>query len=249
MGAFCGKAEGPGGGSMDGIEDTGLASEAPEDGDILNSASDFPATLDYVNLIRARHNADPLAFDDEAADHAKSCVQAGMDSGNMTHCYGLNNDGIDDGQCISWGTVGYWDMKIGVDKWMEEESEYSAEFTACHYTQIIWKASTGVGIAMGQSGGSYYICMNFTPPGNQYNQYADNVDADTGDSGGYNPGNNDDNDATGDGDGDNDGYTFCDSSNGPYYWKACDGYDAYKDGYYWYPQDQTPADAQWYSYS
>jgi len=104
---------------MDGIEDNGVADEGlAEDGSILNSAGDFPSTLDYVNAIRARHNAPPLEFDDEAADHASQCVQAGMDAGSMGHRYGLTNDGIDDGQCISFGTVNdyfVWTMKTGVD--------------------------------------------------------------------------------------------------------------------------------------
>jgi hypothetical protein len=38
------------------------------------------------------------------------------------------------------------------------------------------------------------------------------------------------------------------TSYGPYYYKAEPGYDAWKDGYYWYPADGSPDDAQWYAY-
>jgi len=232
---------------MDGIEDNGVADEGlAEDGSILNSAGDFPSTLDYVNAIRARHNAPPLEFDDEAADHASQAVQAGMDAGSMGHRYGLGNDGIDDGQCISFGTVNdyfVWSMKTGIELWMEEESRYSAAspYGAAHYTQIVWKASTGVGIAMGRSGDQHYIAMNFTPAGNQGQQYDDNVEADQGAG---NVASYEESDPGGD-----DGYQLCTTGNSPYYWKACDGYDPYHDGYYFYYDGDSADDAQWYSYN
>jgi|Transcript_82613 hypothetical protein len=224
--------------SLDGIGADGVADEAPEEGDIIYSADDFPATLAYLNAIRARHNADPLEFDDEAAGHARDCVQAGMDAGSMSH---NNAKEYGEGQCISWGTVGYWDMKVGIDKWMEEESQYSGEFTASHYTQIVWKSSTGIGLAMGEKDGSYYIAANFSPAGNQWHQYDDNVEADQGCAQDASDDDASDNE-TGD-----DGYQL--SGNGSYYWKAAEGYDAYKDGYYWYPKGDSADNAQWYSYN
>lgn len=60
----------------------------------------------------------------------------------------------------------------------------------------------------------------------------------------------DESDADHSDDDDNSGWEYYtgNTSFGPYYWKAADGYDPYKDGYYWYNEGETPADAQWYSY-
>lgn len=226
--------------SLDGIVGDGVEDEFPEEGGLIYSASDFPATLAYLNAIRARHNACPLEFDDKAAQHACACVQAMMDSGNMAHS---NHKEYGEGQCVSFGMVGYWDMKIAIDKWMEEEYQYTGEFTASHYTQIVWKSSTGVGIAMGEANGKYWIAHNFSPAGNQWNQFADNVEADTGSDAGYDTGNDD----TGDEVITDDGYQL--SSNGNYYWKAAPGYDAWEDGYWWYWSGESADNAQWYSYN
>jgi hypothetical protein len=255
MGNVC-ESSGSGGAkdrSLDGIGGDGVADECPGEGDIINSAGDFEATLAYLNDIRARHNADPLEFDDTCAEHALACVQAGISAGSMSH---NNAKEYDEGQCISWGSVGYWDMKVGIDKWMEEESQYSGEFTACHYTQIVWKSSTGVGLAMGESGGQYYIAANFSPAGNQWHQYDDNVEADVGEGNATthdtHDGDNSDSDDGDNSDADTDGYQVCGTGRSAYYWKAAEGYDPYTDGYYWYwpPSSSltpnSPDQAEWY---
>ena len=75
-------------------------------------------------------------------------------------------------------------MKIGItatNLWYNEVSmhNYSSNqfvYETGHFTQVVWKNSTELGIAKAVSGsGKCYISANYKPPGNYEGQFIENV--------------------------------------------------------------------------
>merc|ERR1712172_191387 len=44
-----------------------------------------------------------------------------------------------------------------------------------HFTQVVWKGSTEVGVGVAQEGSTVVVVANYSPPGNVRGQYAENV--------------------------------------------------------------------------
>jgi hypothetical protein len=71
-----------------------------------------------------------------------------------------------------------------VDNWYSEVQTYNFNqpqfsFGNGHFTQLVWKSSTqlGIGIAIAERGPGrcIYIVANYSPPGNVANQFSENV--------------------------------------------------------------------------
>jgi hypothetical protein len=216
-------AGGPAGGSADGLGQFLAEFAADNEGQLV--ASELQGTTECWDLAMA------------AVEHAQKAGYGDIDwDPDNSYQWGPNTVDLADAQT---GDIVQWSS-------YQEQHEGYSRYTAYHHTSIVAEDYDGeVFKNWGQNphpvelaeyhpdsctGGSFIIYrLSASGDGN-------------GDSG-----NKDDGDD--DGNSGNDGYTYYDSSNGPYYWKACDGYDPWKDGYYWYPADGTPDDAQWYSYN
>merc|ERR1719486_843444 len=101
-----------------------------------------------------------------------------VDQGSMHHCHGKE---YGDGQNIAYGTEGFMDPEKATQMWYDEVEDpgYSGDgdMGAGHFTQVVWKSSTGIGKAMAVSDGQCYIAANYTPAGNMMGSYDDNVEA------------------------------------------------------------------------
>jgi len=67
-----------------------------------------------------------------------------------------------------------------VQMWYSEKSKYSykkAKFNpgTGHFTQLVWKDTTHIGVGIARSGKSTYIVANYDPPGNYAGRFKDNV--------------------------------------------------------------------------
>jgi len=66
-----------------------------------------------------------------------------------------------------------------VDRWYSEIKDYNfgnpgfSQGTG-HFTQVVWKGSTEIGVGVGQKGSKVVVVANYSPPGNS-GQYVDNV--------------------------------------------------------------------------
>lgn len=63
--------------------------------------------------------------------------------------------------------------------WFNEGSSYryNNRFSSStgHFTQVIWKDSSRLGIGVARSSRGVYVCANYDPPGNVMSQFAQNV--------------------------------------------------------------------------
>ena len=67
-------------------------------------------------------------------------------------------------------------VKDGVQMWEDEEPLYNPDdpSPALHFTQMVWKATTKVGIGCAKSGDMEYITARYAPRGN-FDSFTDNV--------------------------------------------------------------------------
>lgn len=143
--------------------------------------------LNAHNRLRDLHkNTQQLVWDQSLADEAKSLAQYLLQRGVLEHAKGNNF-----GENI-YHHMGLSTPKVvcanAVLKWYKEISNYDFQTGSSsnskpigHFTQVVWKASTkvGVGIAKSTPDSSGYIytfiVARYTPAGNFRSQYLENV--------------------------------------------------------------------------
>lgn len=66
-----------------------------------------------------------------------------------------------------------------IKKWYDEEKDYeygTENITSLHFTQVIWKSSEELGIAMAKNQtGQTFVVANYNPRGNIRGYFVDNV--------------------------------------------------------------------------
>lgn len=133
------------------------------------------AILTVHNDARAAVGVPDLTWSDAAANLAYSYAQqhAAAGCGTLTH----NSNRGNYGENIAWGS-GSRTVTAAVTQFVSEKQYYNYATNSCasgkmcgHYTQVVWKNTTGVGCgsAMCSDGGVITVC-NYTPPGNYVGQ-------------------------------------------------------------------------------
>merc|ERR1711971_807361 len=85
-------------------------------------------------------------------------------------------------QCSSIGMAAQEQAQGAVDNWYSEIKDYTygkepstGGSEIGHFTQVVWKGSTEVGVGVAQEGSTVVVVANYSPPGNVRGQYAENV--------------------------------------------------------------------------
>ncbi|MFC4909558.1 CAP family protein [Actinomadura gamaensis] len=140
--------------------------------------------LAAANADRARHHAPALVLDSDLSKYAMERAASRSQSEKLSAGHSGLRDGT--GENIFWGGSS-GEPRPGSDavkSWYDEIGNYDfdkAQFSpnAGHFTQLVWKSSTRVGIGRvsGQGPEFYetYIVFVFEPPGNMEGEFADNV--------------------------------------------------------------------------
>merc|ERR1711939_419774 len=127
------------------------------------SQEDLKACLDRHNELRRKHGAPPLKWKDELAQDAQAaanqCVAKGMLHHSNTNGAGQN------------GAMGYPSFEAAIDGWYSEIKDYDFQnhgfaMNTGHFTQVVWKSCTHVGMARDTTGRGSYVFANYYPPGN-----------------------------------------------------------------------------------
>ncbi|OCT52425.1 SCP-like extracellular protein [Cladophialophora carrionii] len=145
--------------------------------------------LDSHNMHRSNASVPSLSWDDHmasiAAQIAASCVYA-HDTSTGGGGYGQNiGAGAPPEDIPAMITNEMYNGEIGFYPGYGSEPDMSNFEKWGHYSQIVWKSTTGVGCAtqycpngLANTGGNvspYFTVCNYSPPGNFGGQYAENV--------------------------------------------------------------------------
>ena len=117
----------------------------------------------------------PLQLNALAQDWAESCLR----TDNMSHRPNNQN-----GENIYWSFSSNVNQqpsaKAAVKSWYDEiqfytfgtENNSSKTF---HFTQVVWKNSTELGVGVASANGQTYVVANYSPPGNYMGNFVANV--------------------------------------------------------------------------
>ncbi|GAB5366194.1 hypothetical protein AAMO2058_001123900 [Amorphochlora amoebiformis] len=130
--------------------------------------------LESHNKYRKSHNVPLLQFSKECYLTAEAWAKRLAAEGKM--CHG-GHKGM--GQNLAWSS-GDLSMAQAVEMWYNEISKYDFEdpkYTSGtgHFTQVVWRGSTHVGMAVAKGRHGTYIVANYSPPGNYMGKFGSNV--------------------------------------------------------------------------
>ncbi|XP_028519627.1 uncharacterized protein LOC110254426 [Exaiptasia diaphana] len=142
---------------------------------------DITACLDAHNAKRRLHGTPTvtvpdLTWDDGLADEAEKWALKLAKSGKFKGSSGDYGENLYLSMGSNSGTC-----EEAVQSWYDEIKDYDYKFSkeTKHFTQVVWKSSTkvGVGKATAEADGytKTYIVARYTPAGNERNKFAENV--------------------------------------------------------------------------
>ncbi|CAF0915148.1 unnamed protein product [Rotaria sordida] len=137
-------------------------------------------TLQRHNTLRARHCAKSLQLN----NNLNKIAQDYADYLAATNGFQHSNNGYGENLYMSSSSVPLANLhgNEATQAWYDEIEDYDFSrpgFSGAtgHFTQIVWKGSTqlGVGIAFGNGGRRAIVVCNYDPPGNYMGQFSQNV--------------------------------------------------------------------------
>jgi len=150
-------------------------SKAPKVPNTTNKAF-IQACLESHNTLRALHGAPPLKLNEDLAKIAQAWANTlAAKIGKMQH----NSTGF--GENIYWKTEDPPAARPP-EMWYSEINDFDfnkkpleGKKGTGHFTQLIWKSSKLVGIAMAVGNNGYFVVANYFPQGNIIGKYPDNI--------------------------------------------------------------------------
>lgn len=141
---------------------------------------DLVDALALTNAKRKLHGSPALVWSDDCAQtaqqHAENLAKT------KTFAHGLLQDakGRPVGQNLACAGTATWPSTIAVNMWYGEVKDYNFAnpgFSAAtgHFTCLVWKATTHIGIGKASVGNYTVVCANYWPQGNIRGQYPQNV--------------------------------------------------------------------------
>ncbi|XP_044250932.2 uncharacterized protein [Drosophila takahashii] len=84
------------------------------------------------------------------------------------------------GENIYWASNGKLAPSDVVEAWYNEISLYNWRYPSYskqtgHFTQVVWKGSTELGVGFAKRGKTIIVVCNYNPPGNYENEFRRNV--------------------------------------------------------------------------
>merc|ERR1712066_1015826 len=131
------------------------------------------------NAYRAKHGVAALKLSSElnalAQEWADHLIAENAFEHRPNNKYGEN-------LYMSRGRAAQEQAQGAVDSWYSEIKDYTfgrepsrGGPVTGHFTQVVWKGSSEVGVGVAQKGSKVIVVANYSPPGNYIGQHADNV--------------------------------------------------------------------------
>ncbi|KAF4524072.1 hypothetical protein B566_EDAN013020 [Ephemera danica] len=133
--------------------------------------------LEAHNELRKQHGAPPLELSRELCNYANEWAIHLSEINTLEHrtegTYGEN-------LYVKWGTGFTVDGRTAVQSWYDEIKDYNFSepgfgMNTGHFTQVIWKSTTEMGIAIVTEGNGFFVVANYSPHGNMQGEFEDNV--------------------------------------------------------------------------
>merc|ERR1711936_617815 len=138
-------------------------------------------SLTAHNAYRAKHGVAALTLSNDLNAVAQEWADYLIAQGTFEH--GPNNK-YGENIYMSSGSAAQDQAQGAVDSWYSEIKDYTfgkepsgGGPVTGHFTQVVWKGSTEVGVGVAQEGSKVVVVANYSPPGNYIGQYVDNVPA------------------------------------------------------------------------
>ncbi|GFO49549.1 Golgi-associated plant pathogenesis-related protein 1 [Plakobranchus ocellatus] len=180
-----GESDGTDGGVSDGT-DGGESGGAPTAADKDPLEEYRQKSLAKHNELRARHGCPDLVLSDDLNDFAQNWAEHLAANNLFNHSGRTLPSGKKIGENIAMNSSSAgadYEGPEPVQQWYSEISKYNFETNfpnwrvTGHFTQVIWKSSTelGVGKARSADGRTVVAVANYRPPGNDVTAYPENV--------------------------------------------------------------------------
>jgi len=164
------------------LSTTILAQKVPVATGSKLSQQDAQAALDFHNKVRKDVGTPALEWSAELAAYAQAWADhlAKDDKCNMKHRPHEGEWKQIHGENIFWGSGSSYSVVSASESWYSEIKDYKHEvlnnsnwYVAGHYTQMVWRNTTKVGIGQATCpSGALLIVGNYDPPGNYMGEKA-----------------------------------------------------------------------------
>ncbi|MFD8493079.1 CAP family protein [Amycolatopsis sp. NPDC059657] len=144
------------------------------------AADPVGAAVTAANNYRARHHVPPLRLDPSVSRVAQDWAAQLQSRGGLQH-----RPDTQYGENLFWGSSGSESVervaRLAVDSWYGEgrgynyAQDYTGSNGALHFTALVWKSSTRVGVGISQGRNGTYVVVNFAPAGNVVGEFRANV--------------------------------------------------------------------------
>ncbi|XP_030579666.1 Golgi-associated plant pathogenesis-related protein 1-like [Archocentrus centrarchus] len=124
--------------------------------------------LDTHNAYRAQHSAPPLTYNSELNDAAQKWAEEMLEKKTLGHSH------TEDGENVFYSFSSVAKKLTGkeaVNSWYSEIKDYDFskpghQGKTGHFTQVVWKASTELGVGIATDGNTVFVVGQYRPGGN-----------------------------------------------------------------------------------
>jgi len=136
-------------------------------GDSTNISKFEKRALDQHNIFRAKHQSDPLIIDKQLSAMAEGWAKQ-LAKGKKGHSKGIWNSGVGENLHTMGGNCTDDYGKIATKSWYSEIKGFDFEKMkgAGHFTQVVWKRTTRMGIGCACNKKSCFTVAQYFPAGN-----------------------------------------------------------------------------------
>lgn len=134
------------------------------------------------NHYRKLHQAQPVRLASEIQTLAQTWADTLQREGKFQHGMLADSKNRPVGQNLAWSssTTNPFNISARVDSWYKEIVRYNFSdpkfsFTTGHFTQLVWNATTFIGVGISQGPNGTYVVVDYFPAGNVAGRYPQNV--------------------------------------------------------------------------
>lgn len=144
---------------------------------IQNISAPIRTGLSHINQLRAMHGAPDVIFDADMSSFAKRWADYLVGTDQFMHSSSLYGENL---ALMNWAGNATHSIENAIRLWYNEFRLYNysqprfSEVTG-HFTALVWKSTTRVGLAVAPLGRRAVVMACFYPPGNVAGEFTSNV--------------------------------------------------------------------------